>query len=118
MKQDREKVYIAGPMSGFPLLNFPSFDKAAKKWRKAGYAVVSPADLDRVNGTNEYTPMEERCSYRDAMKRDLAAICECDAIALLPDWHKSPGTKVELALGRLLNLAIYDAKTMKKMKFE
>ncbi len=117
MNRGREKVYLAGKMSGLPLLGFPAFDQAAKRWRKAGYVVVSPAEADRMNGTSEYTPVEERCTYREAMKRDLAMICECDAIALIPGWETSPGVQVELALGKLLKLTIYDAKTMKKMEF-
>lgn len=112
----RKTVYIAGPMSGYELLNFPAFDEAAKRFRKAGWNVINPAELDRVNGIHEYTPIGEHGGYKEVMARDTAAICICDAIALLPGWEKSPGTGVELALAKLLDLSIYDAMTMKKMK--
>ena len=116
ISRTRERVYIAGPMTGYPLLNFPAFDRAAKKWRKAGYEVINPADLDRVNGTNEYTPASERCSYREALQRDLTAICGCDSVALLPGWEKSPGVSVELTLAKVLKLKIYDSVTMREIK--
>ena len=117
-KRGREVVYICGKMSGLPLLGFPSFDRAARRFRKAGFNVVNPADIDRVNHTHEFTPPSERCTYREAMKRDLAAICECDSIALLSNWRKSPGANLELHLAKLLGLKIYDAKTMKVLKPE
>jgi hypothetical protein len=103
------KVYIAGPMRGYPEYNFPAFDAAARQWRKAGWDVVNPAELDRVAGVHEFTDPLPAGFLRDAMKRDLVAICECDAIALLPGWEQSSGVKVELTLANLLQLSVHAA---------
>ena len=105
-----QRVYLAGPMHGIPEYNFPAFDAAAKEWRRAGWEVVSPAELDRVNHVHEFTnPLPENF-LREAMKRDLAALCDCQAIALLPGWEKSRGVEVELKLATLLKLQVFDTK--------
>ncbi len=41
-----KKVYLAGPMRGLPLFNFPAFADAAAKLRAQGYDVFSPAERD------------------------------------------------------------------------
>lgn len=104
----RTKLYVAGPMRGHEEYNFPAFDKAAYALRKVGYAVVSPAELDRVNGVDEFSDVDENLAQfkRDVMQRDCKAICGCDGIALLDDWDKSEGVEVEIALARFLGLNI------------
>ncbi len=97
-------IYIAGPMRGYPEYNFPAFDVAAKRLRKEGWNVISPAELDRVEGIHEYTAVLPDNFPRQAMTRDTAAICKADAIALLPGWERSAGVKVELTLARFLGL--------------
>jgi hypothetical protein len=45
---------------------------------------------------------------RDALKRDLLAICEdCTAIYMMSDWEKSRGAKAEWHLAKALGLDIY-----------
>jgi len=105
------KIYIAGPMRGYPLYNFPAFDEAARRWRFRGWHVINPAELDRIEGSSEYTINLPPGFLRSCMKRDLTAICDCDAIALLPGWEASRGTKVELELAKFIGLPVYDALT-------
>ncbi len=40
------KIYLSGPMSGYPSFNIPAFDDAARQLRANGYQVVSPAEQD------------------------------------------------------------------------
>ena len=47
-----KKVYIAGPMRGRKLFNFPAFDAAKKEIGDMGCIALSPADLDREAGFN------------------------------------------------------------------
>jgi hypothetical protein len=105
-------------MRGYKHFNFEAFDEASKRFRKAGWNAINPAELDRVVGIHEYTTKLPKNFLRDAMKRDTDAICDSDAIALLPGWEESAGVKVELTLAKLLELDILDAITMKKMKVE
>jgi hypothetical protein len=110
------RIYIAGPMRSIEFYNFPAFDAAAERLRAAGHDPVNPADLDRAVGVNEHTEPLPEGFLRGAMKRDLSAICDCDAIALLPGWERSAGVKVELTLARFLGLQVIDAMTLESME--
>ena len=117
------KIYVAGPMSGYSLYNFPAFDAAALKLRREGHEVVSPAELDRIAHVHEFTENLPPNFMREAMRRDLDAICDCDAIYLLKGWEKSSGVTVELALANLLKLTVvkeenHDMGTDLKTKLE
>lgn len=116
------RVYIAGPMTGYPLFNFPAFDQAAEQWRKAGHEVVSPAELTReqfkTRFGDEFDPTSNDARiaaggdiYRDFLREDIRHIIDCDAIALLPGWEKSKGVAVELTVARAMKLDEYDANT-------
>lgn len=109
--EQRMRIYIAGPMRGLPLFNFPAFDAAAKKLRAMGHEVVSPAELDRAVGFDPATSVPDDAFMRRALARDLVAVTECDAIALLHGWQNSQGTRLELSLARMLGLKVLDANT-------
>ena len=40
------KIYIAGPMTGLPELNFPAFHAEAARLRAFGYEVINPAEIN------------------------------------------------------------------------
>lgn len=110
------KIYIAGPMRGIDLYNFPAFDACAERLRTMGHEPVNPADLDRESGVTEWTDPLPEDFMRGAMKRDLLAIIDgCEGIALLPGWEKSSGVAAELALAKCLGLSVLDAHTLEPM---
>ncbi len=76
------RVYISGPMTGRPNLNRPAFYAAAALLAEAGHIPVNPAEVCAQLGATEWT---------DCMRADIRALCECDAIALLPGWEMSQG---------------------------
>lgn len=92
------RVYISGPMTGLPLLNFPAFNDAAARLRAAGFIAVNPAE---INPDGELT-------WHACMRHDIKALCDCDVLALLPDWHHSNGAHLELHLAHRLGLRIID----------
>ena len=104
------KIYIAGPMRGIPLWNFPAFDAAAKELRAAGHYVISPAELDREIGLDEhdYPNWPEWFKIEDAMKRDFAQIVSCDAICLLDGWENSIGVNHERAVAKACGIGCWD----------
>lgn len=122
--QPKGIVYIAGPMRGLPLSNFPIFDQARDRWNAWGYAVISPADLDRAAGFDPTVDPEAVCNLDlgEMIRRDLIAILDnlkpngSDAIALLPGWENSEGAAAEIALGKFLKLKFVDALTGKWME--
>lgn len=91
------RVYLAGPMTGLPDLNFPAFHAAARTLREHGLAVVNPAELNP----------DQSASWTACMRRDLAELVTCDAIALLPGWHRSRGAKLERLVAGELGLWVW-----------
>jgi hypothetical protein len=101
------RLYLCGPMRGYPLFNFPAFDAAAASLRAVGYEVFSPADHDRsVYG--ELTPENaEQVGFdlRGALGADTAWICAyADGVAFLPGSHRSKGALAEMALADALGI--------------
>lgn len=99
------KLYLAGPMRGLPLFNFPQFDSAAKWLEGEGHEVFNPAAEDGVADILDQFPVE---LARACFARDTQWIClEADAVALLPGWHNSKGAKAECALALAIGLEVY-----------
>lgn len=91
-----KRIYISGPMTGLPDLNFPAFNAAAERLRRQGHSVVNPAEIGSEPGRD----------WVDYMKADIKALCDCDALALLPGWQNSKGAHLELHLAHRLGLEI------------
>ena len=110
------KIYIAGPMRGKKWFNFPDFDWAKECLMRAGWEVISPADLDREIGFDvKSLPPDTDWSdvsklgfdLRAAIQRDVAAIRQCDAIFMLHGWSESRGAKAEKAVAEGLGLMVF-----------
>jgi hypothetical protein len=80
-----KRIYISGPMTGYPNLNFPAFNAEAARLRALGYEVVNPVELNPDPDT----------SRQECMKRDIRGLLDCDTIALLPGWDRSKGASLE-----------------------
>jgi hypothetical protein len=79
------RLYLAGPMTGLPELNFPAFHAAAARLRESGYDVVNPAEIN-------VDPSE---GWAACLRKDIAQLVTCEGIALLPGWEKSRGARLE-----------------------
>lgn len=104
------KLYIAGPMSGYPEYNFPAFHAAAKALRAAGHEVVSPAELDEVDygGQESIHAMATKPGARKVfMTRDLPALLSCEGVFVLPGWTDSSGGLTELMVAVMCEMPIY-----------
>lgn len=91
-------VYISGPMSNMPDLNFPMFHKAAATLRASGYTVVNPAELDEAD--------PKQMEWHQYLRRDIEHLVKCDAIAMLPGFEKSKGACLELHIARELGMKV------------
>lgn len=114
-KPNGKVVYVAGPMRGYKDFNFPSFDEARNRLVQQGYAVISPADIDRHAGgpdEDEYGPdMARSLAYRDFQALHSLSGENGDCVALLPRWELSTGAAAEFHLARWLQLKAIDAFT-------
>jgi len=105
---NNKSIYIAGPMRGYHLYNFPAFDKARDEFEGEGWSVVSPADIDRDNGFDpinlpadfDWNDIPDELELMDCIDRDLKAVKECDAILMLDGWRKSLGATAERAVAK------------------
>lgn len=101
-------AYLAGPMSGFPLHNYPVFAWVAKRLRAQGWDIVSPIE---INPGQEHSDFSEPL-FRSCMQADIHALVDCDAIILMPGWEHSRGAMIEFELAKALGHEIYFITSM------
>ncbi len=100
------KVYISGPMTGHPDLNFPAFHQAEQAISALGLHPINPA---RINP-------DSAMGWTACMRADIKALCDCDAIALLPGWEYSKGAHLELHIAHRLDLYVVYTDRMDTFK--
>lgn len=98
-----KSCYIAGPMTGYPDLNYSAFAEASRILRERGFGVVSPAELN---------PIET--AYEDAMRNDIRALIDCNHICMLEGWEKSKGATLEHHIATVMGLTIITLNTPKR----
>lgn len=110
-------IYLAGPMTGIDRFNFPAFDDAARRLRRDGYAVISPAEMDREDGFDEsgLTGHETLsvAEYQRFARNDLGALLQVDMVVLLPGWRQSTGATNESNIAAWLGLPCYEYQTIR-----
>lgn len=102
-----KKIYIAGPMTGYPEFNFPAFFTAQYTLEKLGWTVFNPANKDAeagvVNGAgwaegDDQKLMASGWDFKDAFLWDVTKVIEGDGIYMLSGWEKSSGACAEHAV--------------------
>lgn len=91
------RIYIAGPMTGMPELNFPAFRATAATLRGMGIDAVNPAEINA----------DPSAAWTDCLRKDIAQLLTCEAILLLPGWEESRRARLELHVAKKLGMAIY-----------
>lgn len=92
-------LYIAGPMSGYPALNYPAFIEAEKRLLLKGYAVLNPVRAEEDNPTPGVPQ-----PWDWYMRKAIAMVLRAEGIALLPDWECSPGACLEVHIAHVLRV--------------
>ncbi len=88
------RIYVAGPMTGLPDLNFPAFHAAAARLRGIGHEVVNPAEINA----------DPSAAWATCMRQDIRELMTCDAVALLPGWEASRGASLEQHIATVLGM--------------
>lgn len=103
-----KRIYIAGPMTGYPRYNYPAFDEAERHLRELGWRVFNPAALSREAGFDETkdTPTKEFMEL--AIRMDLDCVLKADALCVLPGWKESRGATAEAALAVWRDIPIFE----------
>jgi hypothetical protein len=100
-----QRVYIAGPMTGYADLNFPAFRVEAVALRAAGLEVINPAEVK----------LDPNAGWTDYMRADIQMLVKCHRIHLLPGWSSSRGASLEHYIARALGLLVTLAEGTESM---
>lgn len=105
-------IYIAGPMSGIPDNNFPSFNAAEKYLDSMGYNLIGNPAKWEADRENEFVPAGvDSPLLRNLLGSDLRWIGEhAGAVFMLNGWENSKGARAEHALAVALGINIYYQK--------
>jgi hypothetical protein len=90
------KLYVAGPMSGYPECNYPLFNKVSEQLRSHGYEVVNPATVH----------IDKQHHYVDLIREDLRMMLDCHGVAVLEHWWESAGARNEVAVAGILKMPV------------
>lgn len=103
---------MSGPMAGYDDFNRESFALGASIVEALGFVAVNPHDLDAEFGLEEGTDEveftvtpESRAAY---MRRDVAVVAGCQAVAMLPGWEESTGANIELLTALVCGLEVWE----------
>ncbi|VVO21752.1 DUF4406 domain-containing protein [Pseudomonas fluorescens] len=96
-----KRLYLSGPMSNLPDLNFPAFHAMTARLRAAGHQVVNPAEINPDGGT-----------WDECMRRDIVALMDCDTVAMLLGWLNSEGAFLEVTIAQRLGMKVVNAQDL------
>jgi hypothetical protein len=97
MNNEKLKIYIAGPMSGYPDFNHAAFHKQASELHSLGVNVLNPAEID---GGSTDKPWDYY------MRKAIALLVQADGVVVLDGWENSKGAKLELAIASALEMPV------------
>ena len=95
MGDRKGRVYISGPMTGYPELNRREFEKAEELLSARGYEVVNPHKAGKADMT-----------WEENMRLDIAEMMSCDSVYALRGWEGSRGASIEVALARDVGIRV------------
>lgn len=104
------KMYISGPITGYPNGNKEAFENAAEEILKRhppAHAWSSPHDgYEIVNPHNN--GLAKDSTWTEHMRADIKLLLDCDAVCMLPGWTASRGASIEYRIAKDLGLKVMD----------
>lgn len=112
-------VYISGPMTGEPNLNFEAFEQAENKIKSLGFTVFNPhkfEELQNEDFLNKIKSLNQNESWSEYMKIDLVKMLQnCDFVLALNNWERSRGATIEIFLAKSLGLPVLHNETYEEL---
>lgn len=87
-------LYLSGPITNNPNAE-ELFAKNEAHYTAEGYRVINPLKIN-----------PRQVLWHQAMRRDLAALVQADAIVMLPGWEYSEGARLEHLVAQKLNIPV------------
>ncbi len=100
------RVYLSGPMTGYPLHNYPAFREARDQLRAEGFTVLCPAEAGYVEGW----------TWAQYLRRDLVMVCDADAVVTLDGWENSKGARLDVHVARNLGMPVVSMQNIGYLK--
>jgi hypothetical protein len=107
-------------MTGIKQFNIPQFQAVASWLRAKGYDVISPVELDSAemreaallskDGVWDHTQPAPGSNetWGTVLGRDVAVVANAaDGVALLPNWHRSKGARLEAFVALLCGKPLF-----------
>lgn len=94
------RIYVCGPMSGYPDLNHPAFHLAASRLRAQGYVVVSPAEHPIAQNP--------QTDWHEAVRGAIRGLLGCHGVATVTPsgLRRSKGAQLELRIAHDLEIPV------------
>lgn len=89
------RVFVSGPVSGVDGLNRDAFEEARSRLSAMGCTVLVPHDFVPAGS-----------AWQRAMRRTVETLARADAVACLPGWEGSRGSRVEVQLASGLGIPV------------
>jgi len=92
----KKKAYISGKITGMEERAKELFAQAENEVIELGFEPINPMMLNH----------QHDLSWEAYMKKDIKALCDCEAIFLLRNYSDSKGALLELAIANELKLEV------------
>jgi hypothetical protein len=102
------RIYISGPITGYPLGNKPAFSLAKESLTKKGHEVISPFDDESQEATDETLKDNYGDKYWKVLSDDVYKLSKVEALVFLPGWEQSKGARLEAYIGLLNGFPMFE----------
>lgn len=107
--------YLAGPMSGFPEFNYPTFESVSTRLRNQGFTVISAHAIDHpddgVPGSIPWTEYMRGCIAELTSQHNGIR-----GIIALPNWRNSHGAIVEMRVASALGMDRFELSNTESLE--
>ena len=104
LKPKEEKIFISGPMTGYPDFNFPLFNAVSKILIQKGFDVVNPVNICLKYKKEKV--LSDKDVFTAMIDEQQKEERKCTVLLLLPGWEDSVGVRLELQTAIELKMKI------------
>lgn len=119
-------IYLCGPRSGPHIVNtnIELFADASIALRSLGHNVLNPVEVNLAFLGRPYSPAVpdsfEEASFINTLpglRADIIAMLTvCNCIAIMPEWERAVGCRIEVGLAITFGYSFVDWKTAEEIK--
>ena len=100
-----KKIFLSGPMTGYPGYNFQKFNLVEKQLAEARIECINPVHICKKY--KEEHVLADKAVFDKMIAEEQEAEMGCDAILLLDGWQMSKGARLELKTALEMDMQIF-----------